>query len=377
MRLMLRLLLALALALPAPAFAQSNSGTPANVSATLDRSFGSTRGAMLVRGPSAWQILVPGTLGQCLVSQGAGANPAYGSCAGASVTSVAAGNASLTVAPTVGDVLASINLANSNAWTALQTIAANSAGAFKVGLTLTNPAFNVDTSTASSATGINIKSAAAAAGVALSVISSGTNENFAIDAKGSGTITFGGVSTGAIILTRATTLSAALTYGGVALNNAVTGTGNMVLSTNAALTTPALGTPSAIVLTNGTSCSISGCVSGLGANVATALGVAVGSSGAFARLIATGTKALATSAIGSAACSSAQTATATGTLTTDVVDASFNGDPTAVTGYVPLTTGMLTIIAYPTADTVNFKVCNNTSASITPGAITLNFAVRR
>lgn len=93
--------------------------------------------------------------------------------------------------------------------------------------------------------------------------------------------------------------------------------------------------------------------------------------------IASGAKALATTAIASAACSAAQTATATGTLTTDVVTASFNGDPAAVTGYVPLTSGMLTIIPYPTADTVNFKVCNNTSASITPGAITLNWRVVR
>jgi hypothetical protein len=93
--------------------------------------------------------------------------------------------------------------------------------------------------------------------------------------------------------------------------------------------------------------------------------------------VASGAKALATGAISSAACTSAQTDTATGTLTTDVLTASFNGDPTGVTGYVPLTAGMLTIIAYPTADTANFKVCNNTSGSITPGAITLNWRVVR
>jgi hypothetical protein len=93
--------------------------------------------------------------------------------------------------------------------------------------------------------------------------------------------------------------------------------------------------------------------------------------------VAHGAKALATGAISSAACTSAQTDTATGAATTDVVDVSFNGDPTAVTGYVPLTAGMLTIIAYPTSGNVNFKVCNNTTGSITPGAITLNWAVRR
>src|SRR6266850_1657649 len=93
--------------------------------------------------------------------------------------------------------------------------------------------------------------------------------------------------------------------------------------------------------------------------------------------IASGAKALATGAISSATCTSAQTATATGTLTTDRIVVNFNGDPTAVTGYVPSTSGMLTIIVYPTADTFNAKVCNNTSASITPGAITLNWRVVR
>ncbi len=123
---------------------------------------------------------------------------------------------------------------------------------------------------------------------------------------------------------------------------------------------------------NGTNTSTA--VADAGGGVATvqqALGAAVPIT------IASGAKALATGAISSAACTSAQTATATGTLTTDVVAASFNGDPTAVTGYVPLTTGMLTIIPYPTTDTVNFKVCNNTSSSVTPGAITLNWRVER
>lgn len=95
------------------------------------------------------------------------------------------------------------------------------------------------------------------------------------------------------------------------------------------------------------------------------------------KTIASGAKTLNTTSISSASCSSAQTDTATGTLTTDAIIAAFNGDPTAITGYVPLTTGMLTIIPYPTADTVNFRICNNTSASITPGAVTINWRVVR
>lgn len=114
-----------------------------------------------------------------------------------------------------------------------------------------------------------------------------------------------------------------------------------------------------------------------GTGVVTAIGNNLSAAGGLTTTIASGATALATGAIGSAACATAVTGTATNTATTDVVLASFNGDPTAVTGYVPLTTGMLTIIVYPTSNTVNFKVCNNTGASITPGAITLNWRVVR
>ena len=60
-----------------------------------------------------------------------------------------------------------------------------------------------------------------------------------------------------------------------------TGTGDVVRATSPSLTTPNLGTPSAATLTNATGLPISTGVSGLGTNVATALAVNVGSSGAF------------------------------------------------------------------------------------------------
>lgn len=120
-----------------------------------------------------------------------------------------------------------------------------------------------------------------------------------------------------------------------------------------------------------------GCSAALGTGVATALGNALSSAGGVSSTIASGTSALGTGAIGSATCATVVTTSAPNTATTDVVTASFNGDPTAVTGYVPLTSGMLTIIAYPTSGNVNFKVCNNTAGSITPGAIALNWRVVR
>ncbi len=78
----------------------------------------------------------------------------------------------------------------------------------------TNPALLVDASTGTSVTGLSVKSAAAAGGVAVAAISSGTNENLTVDAKGSGTITLGGTSTGALVMGRAVQLSDAGVRGG-------------------------------------------------------------------------------------------------------------------------------------------------------------------
>jgi hypothetical protein len=71
------------------------------------------------------------------------------------------------------------------------------------------------------------------------------------------------------------------------------------------------------------------------------------------------------------------TTTATGTLTTDTIIATPNADPTGVTGYAVSASGSLYIQAYPTSGNVNFKVCNNTSGSLTPSALTLNWKVIR
>lgn len=72
----------------------------------------------------------------------------------------------------------------------------------------TNPAFKIDGTAASAATGLAVAAAAAAAGVSLSAISSGTDENFKIDAKGAGTLTLNSVATGAIALARVTSILA-------------------------------------------------------------------------------------------------------------------------------------------------------------------------
>lgn len=100
------------------------------------------------------------------------------------------------------------------------------------------------------------------------------------------------------------------------------------------------------------------------------------------QLVARGTVTLGTSAITSGSCAGAVAGTASAgnvanILATDTVDSSFNGDPTGIVGFQPVLTGLLVIFVYPTAGAANFKVCNTTAASVTPGAVTLNWKVVR
>lgn len=111
----------------------------------------------------------------------------------------------------------------------------SSANAFAVGLTAPNPAFNIDTSTASSATGLNIKSAAAGGRVALSVLSSGSNESISIDPLGTGNILLSALvagSTGVQIGGSASVATAVLTVKSSSANALTVGLNG---STNPAL----------------------------------------------------------------------------------------------------------------------------------------------
>lgn len=116
-----------------------------------------------------------------------------------------------------------------------------------------------------------------------------------------------------------------------------------------------------------------------GAGVAAAMGNALSAAGGLTGVIASGTVTLGTSAIASGACATVVTVPATNVTTTDRIKTDYNSDPTSVGGYGVSSTGaVLTIYPYPTSGNVNFKVCNSTAASITPGAaLTLNWDVQR
>ena len=90
-----------------------------------------------------------------------------------------------------------------------------------------------------------------------------------------------------------------------------------------------------------------------------------------------GTATLGTAEIAANACATAVTTAATGVATTDVISWTPNADLNAVTGYGKASTDGLIIYPYPTADNINFKVCNGTGVAITPGAASLNWRVIR
>lgn len=169
-----------------------------------------------------------------------------------------------------------------------------------------------------------------------------------------------------------------------------TGTGNVVRATSPTLVTPTLGaatatsvnkvaitapaTSATLTIANGKTLTASNTLTLTGTDSSS---VAFGTGGTVTYTVASGTAALGTSAIASGACATAVTATATGAATTDVLTFTPNADITAVTGYAPVTTGGLAIYPYVTTNTANFKLCNPTASSITPGAITLNWRIVR
>jgi hypothetical protein len=201
----------------------------------------------------------------------------------------------------------------------------------------------------------------------------------------------GGTGTATPALVQGTNVTITGTWPNQTINSSAGGGGVTNVATTAPITGGAITTTgtiacatcttSAAALTSGSLITGAGLqamqATTTGAGVVAALAGNLSAAGGMTATIAAGTSALGTSAIASGVCATVVTTAATNTATTDVVMASFNGDPTAVTGYTPATTGMLTIISYPSANNVNFKVCNSTSASITPGAITLNWRVLR
>lgn len=100
------------------------------------------------------------------------------------------------------------------------------------------------------------------------------------------------------------------------------------------------------------------------------------------RTIDAGTLTLATTSISSTACQtvtpgSINSVASANVLSTDTIIITPNASIKAQTGFIPATTGGLTIAAYPTAGYVNVDVCNWSTGALTPGTVVLNWRVTR
>lgn len=76
----------------------------ATLSSVLDTAIGSTRGSILRRGASGWEIVAPGTSGYVLTSNGAGADPTYQASSSSAITGAPNATISGAAGATGGDV---------------------------------------------------------------------------------------------------------------------------------------------------------------------------------------------------------------------------------------------------------------------------------
>jgi hypothetical protein len=212
----------------------------------------------------------------------------------------------------------------------------------------------------------------AGGGTTFDTVGSGTNTTAAMVVGTGGSLTVSGSGT-----INATSLGGTAASSYALLNSPSFTTPTLGVATatsvnKVAITAPA--TSATLTIANGKTLTASNTLTFTGTDSSS---VAFGAGGTVTYTIASGTSALGTSAIASGACATVVTTTATGTASTDTITWAPNADISGVTGYAPVTTGGLTIYPYPTANNVNFRVCNPTSSSITPGAVTLNWRVIR
>jgi hypothetical protein len=188
-----------------------------------------------------------------------------------------------------------------------------------------------------------------------------------------GTTTIIGATAPCVIANPATTLMGCLTE---------TGTGSVVMSTSPTLVTPALGTPTALFLTNATGLPIAG-ITGLGTGVGTALGIAVGSAGGPVTnggALGTPSSGVGTNLTGTAAGLTAGTATVANGLKSATTTVSVSGATAPTSGQVLTATagttatwqtpgtgsGTLTSVTATTAD-----ILVNGGTTCTTGACTV------
>ncbi len=234
----------LSFALAAPAFAQTSQlapgqvwgnptganrqAGPSNLSAILDQAFCSTNGQVLQRGVSVW------------------------ACAtiGGTVASVSNSDGTLTVSPTTGAVVASINPAHVNTWSATQNFATVNvttgiqfSGAATAGRVLRGNGTNFVSAQLAAADLSNGVTGSGAVALATAPTFSGTVGGGVFNAT-TGFQVGGAASSGNVLRGNGTNFASAQ-LGAADLSNGVTGSGAVVLAASPTLTTPSLGAATA------------------------------------------------------------------------------------------------------------------------------------
>lgn len=320
-------------------------GGSLTATACLD-SLGSTQGQILYRNATTWVPLAPGSSGQLLQSGGAAANPSW---------TTASGTGTVTTLTSAPGILFSSGATCTTTCT-ISTSVFNNAQTGTSYAIVTGDGGKIISSSNASAVGFTLSQANQV----------GFTAGFGTDVHS--------IGTGCTTIT-ATTSVFDNNLTNLALCKQDASIWSDGTNYHSIVSVPVMATNTLLGNSSGTTNYPT--AQPVGTGVLTAMGNALSAAGGVTSTIASGTSAMGTAAISSATCATVVTTAATNTATTDTLLASFNGDPTAVTGYAPATAGMLTIIGYPTANNVNFKVCNNTSSSITPGAITLNWRILR
>lgn len=322
------------------------------------------------------------------------------------VTSVSNSNGTLTISPTTGAVVGSLNLSHANTWAAVQTFGTNISvgGVTPTGATGTgnlvfgtSPVFVTPTlGVPSSGTITNLTGTCTSctAALAAALSTNGTaNQVWQMDSGGSTqgwrTISAGSGNTTSTALTNNVVpkangansiINSGLSDDGTSLTYAGSGTANgWTLPEGTAVAGVAANDifyPLAsnhrwmMNLNNGGAQIVPGVTSAIAAGhvwLSAANGIDLVDGGAvIANIVVT----LPTSSIGANTCTSPTTATMTGVATTSAFRTAFASNPNAVNGWGA--TGGLTFTAWPTSNTLNWSVCNQTGSAITPGAMNLN-----